>query len=164
MKILEFILILVLLIILCAMAVFTRSYNPFGEEGMIGLVKPKAVADTGTAGPDICADLPVARMEFVVMLGRKLSFEQEYGPVGFTDIPEDSTGVRFIYPVIKAGLVAGYPDNTFRPNDLISKNEAEIIVARAFKRTAPPWYEKSPYLTRKQMYEMLSQVNSVGKW
>ncbi|MCL6559173.1 MAG: S-layer homology domain-containing protein, partial [Firmicutes bacterium] len=81
--------------------------------------------------------------------GKKLGLEQEYGPVDFTDIPPDFITTRYIYPALKAGLVTGYPDNTFRPYELITKNEAEIIMSKALNRPVPPWYKNSTCLTWK---------------
>lgn len=68
---------------------------------------------------EIYSDLPVTRMEFIILLVRKLGLEQEYGPVKFKNIYPDSTNSRYVYPMLKAGLISGYSDNTFRPNGFI---------------------------------------------
>lgn len=162
MRILEFIIILILVLGICVMALFIRWQNSASVESNIS--KADVKMETETAAHDYYSELPVTRIEFLVLLGRKLGLEQEYGPVGFSDVNPDSINSRYIYPFLKAGLLSGYPDNTFRPNELITKNEAEIIVAKALKRPIPPWYDKSPCLTKKQMFTLLSEINSKEKW
>lgn len=159
MRTLEFVLILILLIIICAMAVFTRLHIIVDGEWKSVPSKTRAVAEPDPAlSQDMYSELPVTRMEFLVLLNRKLGLGQEYGSLGFIDISADFNVSRYIYPALKAGLIFGYSDNTFRPYDLITRNEAEIILARAMKRTVPPWYDNCPYLTRKQMIFMFSEL------
>lgn len=171
MRTLEFVLILILVAVICAMAGFTRWH--ITVDGDWNSLRKKPNANTAieadpVPGQDIYAVWPVSRIEFLVLLGRKLGLEQEYGPVAFTDISADFTNTRYIYPALKAGLITGYTDNTFRPYELITKNEAEIIMAKALNRSVPPWYNNSPCLTRKQMLFLLSELddekNKREKW
>jgi hypothetical protein len=160
MRALEFILILILILVICAMAGFTRWYITVDGEWSRLVNKPGAAIESEQApGWDMYAELPVTRIEFLVLLEKKLGLEQENGPVDFTDIPPGSITTRYIYPALKAGLVSGYPDNTFRPYELITKNEAEIIMSKALNRPVPPWYENSTYLTWKQMLFMMTELD-----
>lgn len=161
MKTLEFILILVLIIFICGLAFFNRlPFNP-GSEWQSEAEKTGTVTVV-EAEPDfsrdIYSELPVTRMQFLVVLSQRLGLPPEYGDVNFKDIDHDSTGIKYIYPMINKGLITGYPDHTFRPNEYITKNEAEIIMAKALKYPVPPWAGKSPYLTGKMMCDLLSEL------
>ncbi|HAG10235.1 MAG TPA: hypothetical protein DCK76_02325 [Desulfotomaculum sp.] len=151
MKTLEFLLIIILVVVICIMAVFTRWHISIDE-----CKNNKTVAESVPTSSQY-DDLPITRIEFLAILSKKIGLE-EYGPVTFTDINKDSSNVRYIYPLLKMGIISGYTDNTFRPNDIISKNEAEIIIARALKRPTPTSYSKGPYLTKKQMDNLLSEL------
>ncbi len=159
MKVLEFILILILIFFICGLAFFNRlPFNP-GSEWQSKAEKTGTVVKTEPdLSQDIYSELPVTRMQFLVVLGQRLDLPPEYGAVNFKDIDEDSTGIQYIYPMIKKGLITGYPDHTFRPNEIITKNEAEIIMAKALKHPIPPWSGNSPYLTGKMMFDLLSEL------
>lgn len=175
MKKLEFLLILLLLAAVFVMATLPRwqidfeaRWNNNGDvsrdretvviEGDTAQNDPVPESRPSTAYRDIYSDLPVTRMEFLVLVSKRIGLRQETGEVPFVDIRSDSTNARYIYPMLKKGLIAGYPDQTFRPNDLITRNEAGIIIARVLGRPAPDYGEKSDYLTKKEMYRLLSNL------
>jgi hypothetical protein len=49
---------------------------------------------------------------------------------GFTDVDKDAWYNRYVATCAKLGLVAGYEDNTFRPNNPITREELAQIIGR----------------------------------
>jgi len=168
MKVYNYMLILVLIIFINVMCFFIYRY--FVVSGPLKIMNNKILQLQAEYEnlQNMCSELPVTRMEFLMVLGKKLDLEQDYSPVNLKDVNDDSAYLKYLSPFIKEKLVSGYSDNTFRPNDLITRNEAEMIVARSLKRPVPLWYKNSPYLTQKQMFDMLSEItenkNRRTKW
>lgn len=73
----------------------------------------------------------VTRAEFVTMVNRSLELTKE-GEVGFTDVPEARWYHKEIAKAMVIGYIEGYTDNTFRPANPITREEAATIIARGF--------------------------------
>ena len=74
-------------------------------------------------------DAKVSRAEFISMLNRALG-NTSTGSMGFSDVP---TAAWYYYDVAKAvtaGFVDGFNDNTFRPGNFITRQEAAVMLAR----------------------------------
>lgn len=56
-------------------------------------------------------------------------------PIAFTDVPSDFWGRNFINALSSRGIVGGFPeDNTFRPNQPVTRAEYAVIVEKAFNQ------------------------------
>lgn len=76
-------------------------------------------------------DEPITRVEAAIFLSRSLGLTEGSGFTGFDDgsqIPVEFRG--YIRAVKERGLIAGYPDGTFRPWNPISRAEASTILVR----------------------------------
>ena len=72
-------------------------------------------------------DAPITRAEFVHLLNNMITTEQNVS-VSFNDVSEKDW---FYKDVIKAAgnhIVAGFKDNTFRPNEMITRAQAALII------------------------------------
>lgn len=77
---------------------------------------------------------PVTRAQFATLIARAL--ELPPGPEGiFTDLPEDYNAnlLDGIYRTAQSGIVNGYEDSTFRPDNKITREEMALMVDRALK-------------------------------
>jgi hypothetical protein len=81
---------------------------------------------------------PVTRAEFAAMIQRALnpSPVQQLSPEGFTDVPPDYWAAPAIRAAYEAGFMAGYPNNTFMPNQEIPKVQAITALANGLGLTA----------------------------
>ncbi len=61
---------------------------------------------------------------------------QQLSPTGFTDVPPDYWAAPAIRSAYEAGFMAGYPDNTFMPNQEIPKVQAITALANGLGLTA----------------------------
>ncbi|OPX84737.1 MAG: Cellulosome-anchoring protein precursor [Pelotomaculum sp. PtaB.Bin104] len=76
-------------------------------------------------------DGPITRVDAAMFLSRSLGLEEESTYTGFDDgyqIPGELRG--YIRAAKERGLIAGYPDGTFRPWNPITRSEASAILVR----------------------------------
>lgn len=74
-------------------------------------------------------DNPVTRAEFVALAGRVLDLP-ERSDVVYADTPPDSWYMDGLRRLHAAGAIKGFPDGTFRPNRLITRQEAAVVLHR----------------------------------
>jgi|GEM_PF-2565095 len=80
-------------------------------------------------------DMPVTRGQFASMITRAFNLERApHLTKGYTDVPEESETAGEIGAVMKAGLMVGYPDATFRPDAQITRQEMATVLHRLITR------------------------------
>lgn len=80
------------------------------------------------------------RGQFTKMLVLGFSWTMAQGPAQrFSDVPLDSTYASYIETAVAQGVVGGYPDGTFRPNDPVTRAQAVkmIMVAHGWTPELP---------------------------
>ncbi|WP_334075402.1 S8 family serine peptidase [Paenibacillus sp. A14] len=98
---------------------------------------------TGRSGNLFGPQEQVTRAEFVSLLARALDLKPS-GPaeVQFGDVPAGSWYYDAVQSVVKAGIVTGYDNRTFAPDQAITRAEMAIILSRALEhaegKTAAP--------------------------
>ncbi|NOU69046.1 exopolygalacturonate lyase [Paenibacillus sp. LMG 31461] len=85
----------------------------------------KGTSDT-TFGPNNY----ITRAEFAALLVRSLGLKEE-GSTRFTDVPANSWFAGTAGVSAKAGLIEGFEDNTFRPNERITREQMAVMITRA---------------------------------
>lgn len=80
-------------------------------------------------------DNKVSRAEFVTMLNMAFSVPVNTAGVSLKDVKNTDWYAKNIYSAIKAGYVDGYPDNTFKPDQFITREEAACLVVNLTKIT-----------------------------
>jgi PKD repeat protein len=63
--------------------------------------------------------------------GASTETKEHYLTVTFGDVPLDSWALQQILACIDAGIVAGYPDGTYRPTDPITRDQMAVYISRA---------------------------------
>ncbi|MBN1461514.1 MAG: S-layer homology domain-containing protein [Armatimonadetes bacterium] len=81
-------------------------------------------------------DLPVTRALAAVYLARALAGGDELVPAGpaeasFADVPADHWAYRYVEYARARGLIAGFPDGTFRPQEQVTRAQTAAFLARA---------------------------------
>lgn len=75
----------------------------------------------------------VTRAEATKMVGVALDLNGEQTDSTFPDVDASFYASGYIESALAAGIIGGYPDNTFKPNRNISRGEMAIILSRAFQ-------------------------------
>lgn len=96
-----------------------------------GLVKG---LDATRFGPEV----PLTRAQFVTLLARTFEWKvPAQAKLSFTDtIPDYARGS--VQVAVSKGLVKGYTDKTFRPNQTVTRAEASVILDRILQKRATP--------------------------
>jgi len=76
-------------------------------------------------------DNPVTRAEFAAFLGRVLGLQEAEGEVAFTDVKPDNWHYRVIAAAFRHGLVKGYSDGRFAPDDPVTREQVAAMITRA---------------------------------
>jgi hypothetical protein len=72
----------------------------------------------------------VTRAELATFIGRMLEVETDSKTTPFTDVPEESFATPYISGLVERGIIKGYPDNTYRPGQPITRGEVATLIAR----------------------------------
>ncbi|MEK3883014.1 cadherin-like beta sandwich domain-containing protein [Paenibacillus sp. PL2-23] len=80
----------------------------------------------------------ITRAEFASMAVRALGLPSLSGAASFKDVSVDAWYEPAVSAAARYGLITGYQDGTFRPQGLITRAEALVILGRAWKLAGMP--------------------------
>lgn len=89
----------------------------------------------GVGGGRFNPNADITRGEFAAIMVRGLGLRLGKGTTPFTDVAAAEWYAAVVNTAYKFGLIAGYEDGTFRPQERITRQEAMTIIARAMKTT-----------------------------
>lgn len=87
----------------------------------------------------------VSRAEAVKLILEGSDIPLSSGKLKFSDTNPDSWYVKYVYTANKKNIVSGYPDQTFKPNNTVSKAEFLKILFKAMKVEVEDSVEENPY-------------------
>lgn len=77
------------------------------------------------------------RLQFITMIWRMMEKPGATAKVTFKDVSEKTSGYKAIQWAVQEGLIVGYKDGTFRPNDYLTREQAAVIIWRWGKKQTP---------------------------
>jgi len=80
-------------------------------------------------------DADITRAEFAAIIVRGLGLRQGIGANPFLDVESDAWYEGAVRTAVSYGLITGFEDGTFRPNEKITREQTMLIVAKAMKLT-----------------------------
>lgn len=80
-------------------------------------------------------DTPITRESAAIMIAKALGLDGKQTSTPFKDVPSSSTASGYINSAVKAGVISGYPDGTYRPKGIVNRAEMAIFISRAFSLT-----------------------------
>ena len=89
----------------------------------------------GTGSGQFSPDRDITRAEYAAIIVRGLGLKPENGSTAFTDVKATDWYSSAIHTAHAYGLIDGYHDGMFRPNDKITREQAMAILAKAMKLT-----------------------------
>ncbi|WP_172844387.1 cadherin-like beta sandwich domain-containing protein [Tumebacillus algifaecis] len=78
----------------------------------------------------------ITRGELAVVLLKVLKIKAVTATVAYSDVDNNSWSAQAIAEITKRGLMVGYPDGTFRPNQEVSRAEIAIVLGKVKQLTA----------------------------
>lgn len=80
-------------------------------------------------------NLPVSRAEFASMAVKGLNLNDDFScpEANFKDVPKHHWANKVINKSVAEGLMSGYPNNMFKPNQPVSRAEALTILSKGVK-------------------------------
>lgn len=105
---------------------------------------------------------PVTRAEFAAMLVRALGFTADTQDSSkkntFTDVPSDAWYAEAIELAVQTKLLKGFNDGTFRPNDMITREQMAGMIANAIQ------YVKQADRSEVPSIQSYADANRVSDW
>ena len=107
----------------------------------------------------------ITRAELAKLLAVELGLGSAAGTSSFKDM-KDHWADKYVAAVSAKGLIKGYPDGTFKPNEVISFNEAVTMIVRAlgytdaYVQTVGTW--PSGYIRIAEDIGITNEVDSVA--
>jgi len=98
----------------------------------IELLAGKLVVD-GVTDSEFQPDRNITRAEFAALVVRALGLNTNVSGSSFSDVQSNDWFAGVVAAAAKAGLVDGYEDGTFKPNNTINREELAAMVVRALK-------------------------------
>lgn len=89
----------------------------------------------------------VTRAAAAIMIGRALGFDGAQRDTTFSDVKANQVASGYIASAAARGIIQGYPNNTFRPNETVTRGQMAIFLSRAFGLTVEadaPFNDISP--------------------
>ena len=74
----------------------------------------------------------ITRSEFVTLAVKALNTSVKTGKADFSDVEENKYYAPYIKTAYELGIISGYSDGTFKPLSPITREEAMIVLSRAF--------------------------------
>lgn len=78
-------------------------------------------------------DEKVTRAEVAVMVSKAVGLNGTKRATKFKDVSASHNASGYIDSAVKAGIITGYSDGTFRPNEYVNRGQMAIFLARGFK-------------------------------
>lgn len=117
-------------------------WNPVTFEDMAGHWAEASVNDMGSrlvvdgAGDGrFNPDADITRAEMAAIVVRGLGLRVEQGNVPFMDVTSPESYAAVVGTAARFGLIAGYEDGSFRPQNKVTRQEAMTVMARAMQMT-----------------------------
>ncbi|MCL6458798.1 MAG: S-layer homology domain-containing protein, partial [Gorillibacterium sp.] len=117
-----------------------QSTKTFGDitdhwaKSSIELLASKLIV-SGTSNSNFSPSLSITRAEFAALMTRSLGLKTISGESTFSDVSSDKWYTGDIITASAAGLISGYTDGTFKPNNPITRQEMASVLAKCMKYT-----------------------------
>ena len=77
----------------------------------------------------------MTRAAAAIMIGRALDLNGEQRKTKFPDVGAEQVASGYIASAVAEGIIQGYPDGTYRPNETVTRGQMAIFLSRAFDLT-----------------------------
>ncbi|WP_166244816.1 pectinesterase family protein [Paenibacillus turpanensis] len=111
----------------------------------------------GVSAEQFAPEKQVTRAEFAALLVRALGLTEQ-DAIGFSDIEAGQWYYGAVGAAKNAGLISGFEDGTFRPNEQITREQMTVMIVRALQLGG------QEVEARHQLLEKFSDASSISTW
>lgn len=115
----------------------------------------------GAAPASFSPNSPITRAEFAALLVRSLGLSAPDAAAKFSDVAEADWYNDAVEQAANAGLIEGYRDGSFKPNDRITREQMAVMLSRALKYVDPSALAGGAQDT---ILEKYTDKASIGAW
>lgn len=104
----------------------------------------------------------LTRAQTATLLVRALNLKPTSSVISFSDVKSGAWYYSTVHTAAQAGLISGYPDGTFKPNQIVSRQEFASMVVRASRAA-----NQSATLTAAEINQILAaygDTNAISAW
>lgn len=87
---------------------------------------------SGVTTTKFAPDRLVTRAEAATLLGRSLGLNGEKRETQFPDVSANNFASGYIQQMVEKGIISGFNDGNFHPNDTLTRGQMAILISRAF--------------------------------
>lgn len=87
----------------------------------------------GVSKEEFRPDQPITRAELATLLTRTLGIKSSHANTAFKDLSLTDWFNDSVNAAVEGGIITGYEDGTFRPNQTISREEMAVMIDRALQ-------------------------------
>ncbi|NOU92841.1 S-layer homology domain-containing protein [Paenibacillus sp. LMG 31456] len=126
-------------------------------QGYIELLANKLVID-GVTDDSFQPERDITRAEFAALVVRALGLDQSNGSSSFNDVTSGDWFSGVVGAAVNAKIIDGYEDNTFRPNQSITREELAAMVVRALS-----FVGAKPEVSSSEQSDLLAKFTDTNK-
>lgn len=116
---------------------FADSQGHWAQDSIERLTSKFIIQGVGDSRFEPAAE--ITRAEFTTFIVRSLGLSMaQDNAIEFKDVPEGSWYGPAVAAAVRAGLIYGYEDGTFRPDQPIRREELAVLIGRALAFAQPP--------------------------
>ncbi len=104
----------------------------------------------------------ITRAEFAAIIVRGLGLTTTAGGISFIDVEEHDWYSDVVQTATSYKLITGFEDGTFRPNDIITREQAMSIIARSMKLTGLD--AKLPSISINEILVAYTDAETASDW
>lgn len=139
---------------------FADAANHWAKDAINDMGARMIVSGTGPDRFD--PEQNITRAEFTAIIVRGLGLRLDSGESLFTDVYGPDWFNSAIRTAYAYGLLNGFEDGTFRPNEKITREQAMSMVSKAMAVTELPGMESGQ--AEKEVLEAFSDANNISSW
>ncbi|MFB1082766.1 S-layer homology domain-containing protein [Jeotgalibacillus sp. JSM ZJ347] len=104
----------------------------------------------------------VTRSQAMKMIGEGIYLYDEKRATPFSDVPANAYYSGYVMSAYELGIISGYGDGTFKPHNPITRGQAALIFARAFKWAEAPNSDFSDVPASGEMGQAIAKMKEHG--
>ncbi|MGO4107875.1 S-layer homology domain-containing protein [Paenibacillus sp. YAF4_2] len=144
-----------------AVAQFSKTFSDLNNHWAktdVELMASKLIVK-GMSNDKFAPNAVVTRAEFAAMVVRALGISEDQAAASFKDVSSKDWFAGAVGAAVKAGIVKGYEDNSFKPNASITREEMAVMISRALTFTG-----KQPAGSGTELLNAFKDKASIEAW